>query len=731
MKEQGLHILMISVHGLIRAQAPELGRDPDTGGQVLYVLELARALAHHPDVAQVDLLTRRIEDPSVPEDYARPEEAIAPNARILRLPFGPRRYIRKELLWDHLDGLVDAYLAYARTLPRLPDLIHSHYADAGYVAMHLSNLLGVPFIHSGHSLGKVKKDSLLHAGGKEAHLERMFHFSRRIPVEEEVLARASLVITSTRQELVQQYGLYSNFDPRRALVIPPGTDLSRFSPPDRKAPLPPIAQEVDRFLKDPRKPMLLCLGRPAPRKNLLGLVQAFGEDLELRKQANLVIVGGTRDDIKDLDDISRKTWEELLLALDRYDLYGLMAIPKSHTAEDVPDLYRLATLRRGLCVNPAHSETFGLTMIEAAATGLPLVATDSGGPVDIIANCRNGLLMDVSGTGAMASTLKEALSDPKRWGEWSRSGLRGVRAFYTWEAHAAKYLKQVGRLLRRERKRRRKELVTGRTSAASPFLSAEWVLLFDLDRTLIGDREALQELMAWLRPRRHRLAFGVVTGRRLESALWVLRDWGVDPPDVIISSVGSEIHYGPDWDQDAGWEGHIRRDWRRSDVARALETVPGLHLQASRKLGPYKLSYHVSPGKFPGIETIEKRLRRENLRVNAVYSQSRYLDFLPLRASKGQAVRYLAFKWGFPVERLVVAGDSGNDLDMLTSAAMGIVVANHSPELAPLRGREGVHFADRPFAGGVQEGLAHFGIHFQDVQESPETPEWTELVFAT
>ncbi len=718
MKEQGLHILMISVHGLIRAQAPELGINPDTGGQVLYVLELAKNLASHPNVAQVDLLTRLVEDPTVSKDYAQPEEQIAPHARILRLPFGPRRYIRKELLWDHLDGLVDCYLAHARELPRLPDIIHSHYGDAGYVAMHLSNLLGIPFVHSGHSLGRCKKASLLQAGGKESHMERMFHFSRRIPVEEEVLASASMVITSTKQELIHQYGLYSHFNPRRAMVIPPGTDLSRFSPPDRKAPLPPIAKEVDRFLKEPGKPMLLCLGRPAPRKNLLGLVCAFGEDPELRKRANLVVVGGTRDDIKNLDDMSRETWEELLLALDRYDLYGHLAIPKSHTAEDVPDLYRLATLRKGLCVNPAHSETFGLTMIEAAATGLPLVATDSGGPTDIVANCRNGVLVDVFDPGALAAVLNDALSNPKRWGEWSRNGLRGVRNFYTWEAHVTKYLKQVEKILRRERKHKRRELASGGPGLTQPFLAAEWVIIFDLNRTLIGDRSALQELIAWMRPRRHRLAIGVITGRKLESAQWVLRDWGLDAPDVLISGVGSEIHYGPDWDHDAGWEGHIRRDWRRDEIARVLEPVPGIHLQANKKQGPYKLSYHVNPGKFPGIESIHQLLRQENLRVKVVYSQSRYLDFLPHRASKGQAVRYLAYKWGIPMNRLVVAGDSGNDLDMLTGGSMGIVVANHSPELRSLRGRAGVHFASRPFAGGVLEGLKHFGV----LQENTSLP---------
>lgn len=729
MKPEGLYILLISVHGLIRAQAPELGRDPDTGGQVLYVLELAKALAGHPAVAQVDLLTRRIEDPAISEDCAQPEEPIASHARIVRLPFGPRRYIRKELLWDHLDCLVDSYLAHARQLPRLPDVLHSHYGDAGYVAMHLANLLGIPFIHSGHSLGRCKKACMLQAGGKEAQLERMFNFSRRISVEEDVLENASLVITSTRQELTEQYGLYSNFDPRRAVVIPPGIDLSRFYPPDARKSLPHIAHEVDRFLKKPRKPMLLCIGRPAPRKNLLGLVRAYGEDPELRRKANLVVVGGNRGDILDLDDIGRETWQEMILAMDRYDLYGHLAIPKSHRPEDVPELYRLAVRRKGLCVNPAHSETFGLTMIEAAATGLPLVATANGGPADILANCRNGLLMNVNEPGAIASALQEALSDSRRWGEWSRNGLRGIRDHYTWDAHSVKYLNQVERILKRERKRQRKELAAGRRAGPPPFLSAEWVIILDLDRTLIGDRDAIQDLVAWVKARRRRLVFGVVTGRKLESALWVLQDWGVGTPDVSISSVGSEIHYGPDWTHDAGWERHILRDWRRDEIARRMETVPGLRLQAVRKLGPTKLSYHVSPGRFAGLEKVHQILREGHLRARVIYSQSRYLDFLPVRASKGQAVRYLAYKWGFPMDRCVAAGDSGNDLDMLTGGCLGIVVANHSPELACLRGRENVYFAERPFSGGVAEGLVHFGI--QPEVDYPEPEASLELVSAT
>ncbi len=710
MKAEGLHLLLVSVHGLIRGKEPELGRDPDTGGQVLYVLELARALAGHPGVAQVDLLTRRVEAPGVSPDYGRPEEALGPHARILRLPFGPPRYLRKELLWDHLDDLVDAYLAHARNLPRLPDLIHSHYGDAGYVAMRLSSLLGIPFIHSGHSLGRCKKASLLAAGGREAALERTFHFSRRIQAEEEVLGHASLVIASTRQELEEQYAAYESFDAHRAMVLPPGTDTSRFSPPGPNAALGRVAGSVDRFLQDPDKPMILCIGRPVPRKNLLGLVQAFGEDTELRARANLVIVAGNRTDYRDLDEACRTTWEGLLHAIDRHDLYGHVAIPKHHGPEDIPDYYRLAVRRKGVCANPALSETFGLTLIEAAASGLPLVVTDSGGPKDIVANCRNGLLMKVQEPGEMAAALKAALADPRRWAEWSRQGVKGVRAFYTWEAHAERYVKAVRRILKRNQKGRRRELTAIRPMGSSPFLRAEWALMVDLDRTLIGDRPSLAPLLEWIGANRHRLAFGIVTGRRLESALWVLRDWGIAPPDVLVSSVGTEIHYGPDWRQDLGWESHVRHGWRREDVLGSLAGLPGLRLQARRKLGPFKISYHVNPDRMPELARIRSSLAGDGLRARLVYSQARYLDVLPHRASKGQALRYLAIKWGMPLGRFVVAGDSGNDIDMLTGEPLAIVVANHSPELAHLEGRSGIHFSPAGFAAGVLEGLQHFGI---------------------
>lgn len=128
-KEPSLYILMISVHGLIRANDMELGINADTGGQTKYVVELTKSLAQHPQVAKVDLLTRLIDDDAVDADYARAEEQFSENTRIIRLQAGPKKNIRKELLWKHLDQMVDKCLQFLRKQGQLPDFIHAYYAE--------------------------------------------------------------------------------------------------------------------------------------------------------------------------------------------------------------------------------------------------------------------------------------------------------------------------------------------------------------------------------------------------------------------------------------------------------------------------------------------------------------------------------------------------------------------------------------------------------------------------
>lgn len=155
-KTASLYIVLISIHGLIRGRDLELGRDADTGGQTKYVIELAKALAKQPLVERVDLVTRRIVDGSVDLSYAEPIEPLAENAQIVRIDAGPEAYVRKEELWDHLDYFADNLLSWLHRQPRWPDLLHSHYADAGYVGVRLAHWTGLPLVHTGHSLGRDK-----------------------------------------------------------------------------------------------------------------------------------------------------------------------------------------------------------------------------------------------------------------------------------------------------------------------------------------------------------------------------------------------------------------------------------------------------------------------------------------------------------------------------------------------------------------------------------------------
>lgn len=200
-----LYIVLISIHGLIRGQHLELGRDADTGGQTKYVVELAKALAKQPNVERVDLATRRVADPSVSADYADPIETLAENAQIVRIDAGPESYIRKEALWEYLDSFADNLLAWLQRQPRWPDIIHSHYADAGYVGVRLAHWSGIPLIHTGHSLGRDKCRRLLAMGLPLEEIEPRYQVSRRIDAEEDALANADLVITSTRNEIEEQY----------------------------------------------------------------------------------------------------------------------------------------------------------------------------------------------------------------------------------------------------------------------------------------------------------------------------------------------------------------------------------------------------------------------------------------------------------------------------------------------------------------------------------------------
>ncbi|MCA9138911.1 MAG: HAD-IIB family hydrolase, partial [Planctomycetales bacterium] len=667
-----LKIALISLHGLIRADQCELGRDADTGGQVKYVLEMARELAVQPGVREVELLTRQIIDPKVGADYAKLEERISENAKIVRIPFGPRRYLKKESLWPFIEMFIDQTLVHFRRTG-IPDVIHGHYADAGLAGAQLARLLHVPFVFTGHSLGRVKRQRLLLGKANEEGLEKRYRFAQRIEAEEIALETASMVVTSTNQEVQQQYELYDHYVPSRMEVIPPGVDLESFSPPSDDWKHPAIANELARFLDNPDKPMILTMARPDERKNLTKLLDVYGQSEELQRHANLVMVLGTRDDLRDLPKSQRQVIEDVLYLIDKHDLYGKVAYPKTHSPDDVPEIYRLAMKQQGVFINPALTEPFGLTLLEAGATGLPIVATNDGGPNDIIANCQNGLLIDPLDAESIEHALLRVLTDDKHWQLWSDAGINGTREHYSWANHANRYLRDVADIVQHS---------TTPTLVDSPkarrIPEFDRLIITDLDNTLTGDTPALEEFIDLIRENDH-VGFGVATGRRLDSAMELIEELGLPQPDFIDTDAGTQLHYGESLTPDLSWRKQIAYAWKPDDARAVLDGLPGIFQQSESNQSDFKISYEIDPQFAPPITEIKTLLRESGVRAKVVLSLGMYLDIIPVRGGSDFSLRHLLWKWGFSPDNVLVAGDSGNDAGMLLGRTLGVVVGNYSP----------------------------------------------------
>ena len=712
-KEEKLYLLLISVHGLIRGHNLELGRDADTGGQIKYVVELARALGDHPDVAKVDLVTRRIDDIAVSSDYAKKTEALSKNVNIVRIDCADQHYIAKELLWDHLDIFSDNLLEYLNQNNLTPHIIHSHYADAGYVGTRLSHQLSIPLIHTGHSLGRSKRNRLLASGIKKQDIEKRYNMSRRINAEESTLGVAERVITSTNQEIEEQYGLYDFYQPKTMRVVPPGTDLTQFYPADGSEKNTAIAGSINHFLDEPDKPYILALSRPDPRKNILTLIEAYGQSDELQKIANLVIIAGNRDDIRDMDNGAQEVLTDILIAIDHYDLYGKVSYPKHHTAKDVSVIYRLTAQSGGVFINPALTEPFGLTLIEAAACGLPIVATEDGGPIDIISNCKNGYLIDPLDHEVIIEKLLKVLKNKKQWQKMSANGILGVNSFYSWKSHADKYLNVIQPLIDKS------EPVVRMNLERRSRLYRNRAIFTDLDQSLLGEPSLLPGFSKILKDNAKCSSFGIATGRRLDSALKLIKQHKIPFPDALVTSLGTEIHYGQYLTRDTAWDDHIDYLWRPNKVRSILSDFPSLKLQDKVEQSRFKVSYFYDAKIAPDIEEIRHLLLKHDQTVNVVFSFGQFLDIVPVRASKGLALRWYAEQWDIPLDHILVAGGSGADEDMIRGNTLAVLVANrHNEELSELIDLDRVYFAKSPYASGIIDAIEYY-----DFFESCKVPE--------
>jgi sucrose-phosphate synthase len=242
----------------------------------------------------------------------------------------------------------------------------------------------------------------------------------------------------------------------------------------------------------------------------------------------------------------------------------------------------------------------------------------------------------------------------------------------------------------------------------------------------MGDPDALKVLLAEMKAHKKSTLFIVATGRRLDSALRLMKQHNIPEPDILISSSGTEISYAPKLTTDTAWEEHIDYHWVPHKVRSLLDNYPGLERQPKSEQNRFKISYYIDP-EIADLEEIKRYLHQEEQSVNVQLSFGQYLDILPIRASKGMALRYVADRWEVPLERILVAGGSGADEDMMRGNALAAVVANrHDEELSQLIDIDRIYFAKKPYEEGILEALEYYD--FFDSCRPPETEHTSEKV---
>jgi len=704
----GLRLLHLNLHGLIRSHNLELGRDSDTGGQTLYVLELVKGLAARPEVDKVQLLTKLIVDRKVSSDYSKPIEKISNCAEIVRVPFGPKRYVRKELLWPYLDDLADQIVQLLQKESRLPDWIHAHYADAGYVGSLVSRRLNIPLVFTGHSLGREKQRRLIAAGVDHDQIEQTYSISKRIEAEELALAHSNLIITSTLQESEHQYARYGSFDSNNVEIIPPGVDLNRFYPIDFT--FDEEQKDLDKmfnpFLRDIKLPPLLSISRAVRRKNIPALLETYGRSSVLQQRHNLILILGCREDSRHLEKQQREVFQQVFELVDKYNLYGKVAYPKHHIREQIPSIYRWAANKKGLFVNPALTEPFGLTLLEAAACGLPLVATDDGGPRDILARCENGLLVDVTDLEALQDGLETAGSSSSLWKTWSNNGLEAVSRHFSWDAHVCNYIAMMQKRLKFLAPR---YSTVGTPQAKSPI--GKKLLLLDLDSNL--EQSESKELSNFAKKLKSNsldldIQLGILTGRSIKAARYRYSELHLPSPSVWICRAGTEIYYADENKSDIFWQDSISVDWNRKKVERALFDLKDyLVLQSVDQQGPFKVSYLLKETGNAILPLVRKRLRQIGIAASPHLRCHWYLDVIPLRASRSEAIRFLTLRWGLSLDQVVIVASQQGDDDLIKGLTSSIVPFEHDSSLNELKPRQGVFFSSVP-REGIIDGLKHY-----------------------
>ena len=357
-------------------------------------------------------------------------------------------------------------------------------------------------------------------------------------------------------------------------------------------------------------------------------------------------------------------------------------------------------------------ENFGLTTIEAGASGLPVVVTRNGGPSEIIPICQNGILVDPLKPEQIKNALISILTNESRWKKYSNNGIINVQKKFSWQRHVEHYLG----LVKEHLEVIDHSLSIGQASRTFNLLKPVTKLLItDIDGTLILPNQGnpgLKKLASQLHNRKKGTVFALASGRNLELVLQAIDKNEIPVPDIIVSSVGSEIHYfTPELIQDKGWANFLNWRWKKDEINSKLNNIPWLELQESDAQRDYKISYIYDQENF-NLDHLKHALGKKWHQVNIITSHKKYLDILPKRASKGQALKFICQKWSIPMDCVYAAGDSGNDLEMFRGSVRGIIVGNRSQELDSVKSSKTIYLAQKPAAEGIVEGLTYYGFEF-------------------
>jgi mannosylfructose-phosphate synthase len=400
-------IAMVSTHGYVAANPP-LGA-ADTGGQVVYVLEVAKKLALLG--YQVDIWTRRFE--------GQPEiEPVANRVRIIRVACGGTEFIPKEYLCDSLPEWNEHALSFIKRHRLTYNFINSHYWDAGLAAQHLCNVLGVPHVYTPHSLGRWKQRQMeTDFPDSSTEFEKRYNFSRRIAEERKLCMDCDIVVATTPQQLdliVKEYETPA----KKVRMVPPGYDDHRFYPVS-EATRSAIRQRLGFKGK-----VVLAVGRLARNKGYDLLIEAFSLVASREPAAVLhLAVGGT-----EMNPSETAILADLKQRAENSDYCDRIQFGSFIADADLTDYYRAADLFV-LC---SRYEPFGMTAIEAMASGTPTIVTVHGGLYRALSFGRHALFADPFDREDLWITMAKVFRHPRLRQRLARMGAHKARALFTW-----------------------------------------------------------------------------------------------------------------------------------------------------------------------------------------------------------------------------------------------------------------------------------------------------------